>query len=291
MKRRDFLATVAAVPALSIRTAAQAPPAAQPLARNGLHLGTVTYNIAKDWDVPTIIKNLTEAGFEAVELRTTHKHGVEITLTPAQRAEVRKQFEGSAVRIGGLGTTCEYQAEDPAIVRKNVDETKEWIKLAKDLGSPSVKVRPNGLPRNAKVPEEKTLEQIGKSLAECATFAQDNGIKLQLEVHGETTQRVPRIRKIFDYAGNPPALYACWNSNQTDLLDGGWESNFNLLKKQIGQVHMRDLMLEEYPWRKLITSLKDMNFQGYCFAEISESTDPIRVLKYFRGMFRAYQGL
>ena len=259
--------------------------------RNGLHLGTVTYNIAKDWDIPTIIKNLTEAGFEAVELRTTHKHGVEITLTPAQRAEVRKQFEGSPIKIGGLGTTCEYQAEDPAVVRKNIDETKEWIKLAKDLGSPSVKVRPNGLPRNSKVPEEKTLEQIGKSLAECASFARDNGIKLQLEVHGETTQRVPRIRKIFDYAGNPPALYACWNSNQTDLLDDGWDANFNLLKKQIGQVHMRDLMLEEYPWRKLITGLKDMNFQGYCFAEIPESDDPVRVLKYFRGMFRAYQGL
>jgi sugar phosphate isomerase/epimerase len=141
------------------------------------------------------------------------------------------------------------------------------------------------------VPEEKTLVQIGKSLAECAAFAQDNGITLQLEVHGTETQRVPRIRKIFDYAGNPPALKACWNSNQTDLLDGGFDANFQLLKNQIGQVHMRDLMLEEYPWRKLISNLAEMKFQGYCFAEIPESADPIRVLKYFRGMFRAYQGL
>jgi len=256
---------------------------------HGLKLGTVTYNIAKDWDVPTIIKNLTEAGFDAVELRTTHKHGVEITLSPAQRAEVRKQFESSPVKIGGLGTTCEFHAADQAVVRKNIDETKAWVKLAKDLGSPSVKVRPNGLVKD--VPEEKTLEQIGKSLAECAAFAQDNGIKVQLEVHGTETQRVPRIRKIFDYAGNPAALRACWNSNQTDLLDGGFDANFTLLKSQIGQIHMRDLMLEEYPWRKLISSLAEMNFAGYCFAEIPESTDPVRVLKYFRGMFRAYQGL
>src|SRR3982751_6519977 len=90
---------------------------------------------------------------------------------------------------------------------------------------------------------------------------------------------------------SPPPLRFCWNSNQTDLLDGGFEANFQLVKNQIGQVHMRDLMLEEYPWRKLITSLADMKFQGYCFAEIPESTDPVRVLKYFRGMFRAYQGL
>jgi sugar phosphate isomerase/epimerase len=174
-------------------------------------------------------------------------------------------------------------------VRKNIDETKEWVKLAKDLGSPSVKVRPNGLPKN--VPEEKTLEQIGKSLAECAAFARDNGVVIQLEVHGQDTSRVPRIRKIFDYAGNPATLRACWNSNQTDLLDGGFESNFKLLKDQIGQVHMRDLFLEEYPWRQLIASLAAMKFPGYCFAEIPESSDPIRVLNYYRALFRAYQGL
>jgi len=42
-----------------------------------LHLGCVTYNVLKDWDLETIIRNLEAAGFEAVELRTGHKHGVE----------------------------------------------------------------------------------------------------------------------------------------------------------------------------------------------------------------------
>ncbi len=279
---------MAALPALAAVDLTQNPP--QPAAaRRGLKLGTVTYNIAKDWDVPTIIKNLTEVGMDAVELRTTHRHGVEISLSPAARAEVRKQFEGSPVKIGGLGTTCEYHAPDSATLRKNIDETKEWVKLARDLGSPSVKVRPNGLPKG--VPEEKTLEQIGKALAECGAFARDNGVTIQLEVHGAETQRVPRIRKILDYGGNHPGVRACWNSNQTDLLDGGFDSNFRLVRSQIGQVHMRDLSLEEYPWRQLITALSEMKFEGYCFAEISESADPVRVLKYFKGMFRAYQGL
>ena len=289
MKRRDFLSTVAAIPALAIATEAQTQPKATTAARKGLKLGTVTYNIAKDWDLPTLIKNLTEAGFDGVELRTTHKHGVEISLAPAARAEVRKRFEDSPVKIGGLGTTCEYHSPDAAVVRKNIDETKEWVKLAKDLGSPSVKVRPNGLPKE--VPEEKTLEQIGKSLRECGMFAEENGVKIQLEVHGTETSRVPRIRKILDYGGNHPGVRICWNSNQTDLLDGGFEANFKLLKVQIGQIHMRDLYLEEYPFRALISNLAAMNFQGYCFAEIPESTDAVRVLRYFRGLFRAYQNL
>jgi sugar phosphate isomerase/epimerase len=287
MKRRDFLSTVAAIPAVSLVTGAQTPAPAS--SRKGLKVGTVTYNIAKDWDLPTLIKNLTDVGLDGVELRTTHKHGVEISLSPAARAEVRRRFEDSPVKIGGLGTTCEYHSPDPAVVKKNIDETKEWVKLAKDIGSPSVKVRPNGLPKE--VPEEKTLEQIGKSLRECGVFADENGVKIQLEVHGSETSRVPRIRKILDYGGNHPGVKICWNSNQTDLLDGGFQANFELLKNQIGQVHMRDLYLEEYPFRALITSLAAMNFQGYCFAEIPESSDGVRVLHYFKGLFRAYQGL
>ena len=302
MKRREFLHGVAAAPALAAfrsgplelssgQSPQQSPQKSSTAGstRSGLKLGTVTYNIAKDWDVPTIIKNLSETGFEAVELRTTHKHGVELTLSAAERAEVRKRFEDSPVKIGGLGTICEFHAADPAVVRKNVDETKQWVQLAKDLGSPSVKVRPNGLPKD--VPEEKTLEQIGKALAECGAAARDAGVAIQLEVHGDATSRLPRIRKILDYGGNHPGVRLCWNSNQNDLLDAGFDANFKLVRDQIGQVHMRDLFLEEYPWRKLLTSLSEMKFSGYCFAEIPESTDPMRVLKYYRGLFRAYQGL
>ncbi len=286
MHRRDFLSSVALVPALASGNGDWTP---QPPATRPLNLGTVTYNIAKDWDVPVLIKNLTEAGFDAVELRTTHRHGVELPLSPAARAEVRTRFTDSPVKIGGLGTTCEYHSADPALVRKNVDETKAWVKLAQDIGSPSVKVRPNGLPRD--VPEERTLEQIGKALAECGAFAREHGVKIQLEVHGEQTSRLPRIRRILDYGGNDPGVKVCWNSNQTDLLDGGFESNFRLVRDQIGQVHMRDLFLEEYPWRSLISALSAMRFDGYCFAEIPESPDAVRLLKYFRGLFRAYQNL
>ncbi len=285
MKRRDFLGAVGAFPALAVPP----PTATTRTPPPRLKLGTVTYEIARDWDVPTIIKNLTDIGMDAVELRTTHKHGVEISLSSSARAEMRKRFDDSPVKIGGLGTTCEYHSPDQAVVRANIDETKEWVKLARDIGSPSVKVRPNGLPKD--VPENRTLEQIGKALRECGAFARDLGVHIQLEVHGPETSRLPRIRRILDYGGNHPGVRVCWNSNQSDLLDGGFEPAFRLVKDQIGQVHLRDLFLEEYPWRALIAALSEMGFQGYCFAEIPESADPVRVLKYFRGLFLAYQGV
>ena len=64
-----------------------------------MQLGAVTYNVLKDMDLDTLIKTLEATGFEAVELRTTHKHGVEPGIPEAERMRVRGLFERSKVRL------------------------------------------------------------------------------------------------------------------------------------------------------------------------------------------------
>ncbi len=253
-----------------------------------MKLGIVTYNIAKDWDVPTIIKNCTEAKFQGAELRTSHAHGVEVSLNKEKREEVKKRFRDSAVDLMGLGSAFDFHTPDQTKLRADIAATKEYIVLAHDVGAPGVKVRPNGLP--AEVPKEKTLEQIGKSLREVGEFAAGYGVQIRLEVHGKESQEVPNIKSIMDTA-NHPNVGVCWNSNQTDLDGEGFDHNFDLLKNKIFTCHMRDLYLDEYPFRKLLTRLNESGFSGYCLAEISESPDPVRVLKYFRSIWLAYQNL
>ena len=253
-----------------------------------LRLGLVTYNMAKFWNTDTIIRNCTETKFEAVELRTTHAHKVEVDLTPAQRKEVRKKFGDSPVDLTSLGSAFEYDSPDPAVLKKNIEGTKEYSILAHDVGAKGIKVRPNRLHVGEGIPEEKTLEQIGKSLREVSTFAKDYGIEMRVEVHGRDTCRLPRIKKIFDHADSDNC-FVCWNSNQTDLLDGGLEANFDLVKDKIHFVHMRDLFLEDYPFRRLFGLLSGIGYDGYCCAEIPGSEDPIRVMKYYRALFLAYQ--
>lgn len=251
-----------------------------------MRLGTVTYDLAKDWDIETIIKNCEATKFEGVELRTTHKHGVEVNLTKAQRAEVKKRFQNSKVQLMGLGSAFDYHTPDPAKLRKDIEATKEYIVLAQDVGASGIKVRPNGLPKD--VPVEKTLEQIGRSLREVGEFGQSHGVQIRLEVHGSGTSLVPNIKKILD-AADHKNVGACWNSNQTDLEGAGFDSNFGLIKDKIFSVHMRDLYLEEYPFRKLLTGLNAIGFAGFCLAEVPPSSDPIRVMRYLRALWLAYQ--
>jgi sugar phosphate isomerase/epimerase len=288
--RRGFIASGAiagAAPLLAAATAsgtaAEAPAApAGKLPR----LGLVTYNLAKDWDVDTIIANCAKTGFEGVELRTTHAHKVEVALSADQRREVRKKFADSPVTLMGLGSAFDFHTPDATKLRADIEATKAYIQLAADVGATGVKVRPNGLPPN--VPEEKTLNQIGDSLRELGEFAANLGLVIRLEIHGEATSRVPRIRKILDRAAHR-SVGACWNSNQTDLLDGGFDANFDLVKDRVFSVHLRDLYLEEYPFHRLFTRLREIGFAGFAMAEIPESGDPLRVMRYFRGLWLAFQ--
>ncbi len=253
-----------------------------------IRLGTVTYNLAKDWDVATLIRNCEAALFDGAELRTSHAHGVEVTLSPEQRREVAQRFRDSKVELMGLGSAFDYHTPDPAKLRKDIDATKEYIVLAHDVGARGVKVRPNALPKE--VPKEKTLEQIGKALREVGEFADGHGVQIRIEVHGVETSLLPNIKTILE-AANHRNVGVCWNSNQTDLAGEGFDHNFNLVRDKIFTVHMRDLFLDEYPFRRLLTRLNEIRFDGFCLAEIPESNDPVRVMKYFRALFLAYQNL
>jgi sugar phosphate isomerase/epimerase len=290
--RRDFLKTTIGLGVLGFKPvsvrAAASEKASYMTGSPKMHLGMVTYNLAQDWDVPTIIKNCEAAKFEGVELRTTHAHKVEVNLSKAEREEVKKRFADSKVQLMGLGSVFDYHTPDQAKLRKDIEATKEYILLAQDVGATGVKVRPNGLPKE--VPVEKTLAQIGRALREVGDFARDHGQVIRLEVHGTGTAFPPHIKTILD-TSNHPSVGACWNSNASDLDSEGWDHNFDLLKDKIFSVHMTDLFQEEYPYRKLLTRLNENRFTGFCLAEVPTSTDPVRVMKYYRALWLAYQGL
>lgn len=243
-----------------------------------MKFGLVTYQWGRDWDLPTLIKNCEETGYAGVELRTQHAHGVEINLSPAQRAEVRNRFNDSGVTCVGYGSNYEYHSPDPAVLRKNIEETKEYIKLCSDIGATGLKVKPNDLP--AGVPREKTIFQIASSLNEIGRFARDYGQLIRVEVHGNLTQEIPVMKAIFDQV-TEPEVRICWNCNDQDLLPPGLEANFNMLKNWFGDtVHVRELNEGTYPYQQLFKLFNSISYKGWILLEArTEPADRIAAMK------------
>ena len=250
-----------------------------------MRLGLVTYNVARNWDIDTIIERLEASGFEAVELRSTHRHGVEPGLDAARVQEVRERFERSRVRLLSLGSACEFHSPDAGTRSENVRETARFVELAHDLGCWGVKVRPNGLPEG--VSRDVTVGRIAEALRACGDHAAGYGVEIWVEVHGKGTQRPEVMREIMDSCGHP-SVGICWNSNPTDIRGGSIRHAFGLLKGFIRNVHIRDL--PDYPHRELFGLLRSAGYDRYTLAETAESCEPERYLGYYAALWRELAG-
>jgi hypothetical protein len=243
-----------------------------------MKFGLVTYQWGRDWDLPTLIANCEKTGLLGVELRTEHAHKVETNLSSVQRAEVKKRFDDSPVECIGYGANFEYHSPNPVQLRTNIEQTKEYIKLCKDIGATGIKVKPNDLPSN--VPEERTIAQIGASLNEVGRFARDYGQLVRVEVHGNLTQELPNMKAIFDHV-TEPNVKICWNCNEQDLLPPGLEGNFNMVKKWFGDtVHVRELNMGDYPYQQLFGLFNIIRYKGWILLEgRTEPDDRIAAMK------------
>ena len=231
----------------------------------GLCLGIVSLVIIPlATDFPTLLANCAEAGLGGVELRTTHRHGVEPSLSGRQRAEVKKRFADSPVVWLGIGSNENFDSPDPAKLAKSIEATKAFIKLSHDVGGTGVKVKPNSFHKG--VPREKTIEQIGTSLNTLGAYAADLGQQVRLEVHGQCSP-LPIIKQIMDIARHPNVA-VCWNCNAEDLIGEGLAHNFALVAGRLADtVHVRELDIGNYPYQDLMNLLVAAKYTGWVLLE------------------------
>ncbi|HOE11027.1 MAG TPA: TIM barrel protein [bacterium] len=268
LNRRDFLASACAATLAGVCSKHSAYAA-----ESKMRFGMVTYQWGKDWDLPTLLANLEKAKVFGVELRTTHAHGVEPSLNDQQRREVKKRFEDSPITLVGIGSNENFDSPDPETLKKSIEASKAFVILSRDVGGSGVKVKPNSF--HVGVPHEKTIEQIGKSLNQLGTFAQDYGQQIRLEVHGECAE-LPTMKAIMDVADHPN-VRICWNSNRQDLEGQGLEYNFNLVKDLFGSTaHVRELDTADYPFQKLLDLFKGIQYSGWILLEASSNTPEVR---------------
>jgi sugar phosphate isomerase/epimerase len=288
LHRRRFLQ--AGVLAGTGLAADPAPAAAASNHPPRFRLGLVTYNLAASWDLDAILKVCKAVGISPVELRTTHKHGVEPALDSRRRKDVRRRFTESGVELWGCGTVCEFHSPDPAVVRRNIETCKRFIDLVTDLGGRGVKVRPNGLPKDVEV--AKTLEQIGRALAECGRAAADAGVEVWLEVHGPGTSHPPHVRTIMQHCDHP-SVGVTWNSNRDDVQDGSVAGSVGLLGPWIRSCHINELYkdsLGRYPYRELFRLLRERGYERATLCEVGlqvpDTGAGAEFLRYYKALWQ-----
>ena len=249
---------------------APAPPHAH------LRFGFTTYQWGKDWDIPTLIANLTKAQVFGTELRTSmsYAHGVELTLSAGARAEVKKRFADSPVTLVGMASGERMDWPEAAKLKTAIENAKRYAKLSHDVGGSGVRVFPNQF--HPGVPHDQTIEQIARSLNEVGASAADYGQEIRLEAHGPAGDLVT-IRQIMERVTQPNVRIKL-NSDARDAHTAAeFETRFNGVRRFLGHTaHIHNLEDKAFPYQLQANLLAKTGWDGWALLEVSHKV-PDRV--------------
>ncbi len=278
VSRRRFLvqgvraaAGACAVSALADRLLPAAESSNRP--ESPLRFGFTTYTWGKDWDIPTLLKNLRKAEVYGAELRTSlgYAHGVELKLDAGQRRAVRQQFADSPIQLVGLASGERMDSPDPETLRAAIECAKAHVKLSHDVGGGGVRVFPDRF--HADVPREKTIEQIARSLDQLGAFAADYGQEIRLEAHGPAGE-LPTIAAIMEQVAQPNVRVKL-NSDARDAAE--FQERFRLVQDRLGcTLHLHNLKDTAFPYQLQTRLLVEAGWEGWALLEVSHQV-PDRV--------------
>jgi sugar phosphate isomerase/epimerase len=254
-----------------------------------MKLCLLTYNLARDWELPKLIEVARRCGFAALELRADagHRHGVELDLDEARRRAVRDRVEDGYLEIACLGTGHRYESPDEAQRRAQVEATKRYVELAADVGCTRLRVFGNDLPSG--VARDEVVRYVGESLRELGEFADPFGVDVLLEMHGQ-----------FNYWGfargavevaDHRRVGIVYNCDNRDVVGSSVAATYERVRDLIRHVHMHDFG-GSYPYPELFELLEADGYDGYLSSEIELRGAPTaeQYLALYAALFRAWAG-
>ena len=233
---------------------------------NKMRFGFMTYQWGIDWDIPTLIASCTKAQALGVELRTSahYAHGVEITLTDAERREVKKKFADSPVQIVGVASAERFDSPDPERIKRAIEITNAHSKLSQDVGGHGVRVVPNDY--HPDIPKEKTIAQIAQALNTVGKFAAEHGQRIRLENHG-TAGDLVSLRKIMEQVDQKNVRVKL-NGEAVDAPD--FAERFAGIKPYLDDtLHFHELDKGGFPYQLQSDLLMDAGWEGWWLLETS----------------------
>jgi hypothetical protein len=108
---------------------------------------------------------------------------------------------------------------------------------------------------------------------------------------------------------NHPSVGICWNSNDTDVVDGSVKKYFEFLKPWLRNCHINELWRnpspwgaalgqppeqeipglpgygKPYPYHELFRLMRAAGYSRYTLAEVPGSCEPSRFMLYYRSLW------
>lgn len=289
LSRRAFLAAAAVAPAFAI------DPIKRPADKPDLKLSLAAYSFRAKLD----LKKPTMTLFEFIDLAADLPlDGVELTsyYWAEQTAEYAKKLAAHAAKkkraVSGVPIRSTFTMKDDAARAKEVEQVKDWIKLASDAGAKTVRIFAGNLEKDEKL--EDAQKRVVASVEACLPAAEKAGVVLALENHGGITATPDQLLALVK------PIKSQWLGVNIDTGNFKTPDPYADVAKIAPYGVVCQVKTEVFPGGKepveadlgkMVKILKDANFHGYVALEYEAKPDPVAAVpKYVKELRKLIDG-
>ncbi|WP_369259542.1 sugar phosphate isomerase/epimerase family protein [Streptomyces sp. R35] len=188
--------------------------------------------------IPDVVRLAAAHGYHGVELRAHPEEPVHPGLGPAERADVVAEFKAGGIEVLGLAGYARVAA--PGDDTPVLDEIRELLGLARDLGAPFIRVFPGGDPGQGPGEADATA---ARRLGTAAEYAADLGVRILLETHDSHRTGADAIR-VLGAVGHRQ-VGSLWDVMHTWLGGEQPAETYAALSPFLGYVQVKDIASAE----------------------------------------------
>ncbi len=232
-----------------------------------------------DWSLEKIIHNLSDYGYDGVEIRGIAGQTNIIKIPEFSQAKIegtRSRLETAGLEVACVSTSSRFSSPDPEERQANIASALGHISIAKSLGSSLIRIFGGNIPQ-------------GVSRKECAGYVQDS-LKILAEAAAkETVAFVLETHDSFILAEDmleviepvkSPGLGVLWDVLHPFRLGEPIKKTVRNLGPYMRHIHIKDAKLQKggkhtltllgqggVPLQEAISSLKEIGYDGWLSLE------------------------
>jgi sugar phosphate isomerase/epimerase len=249
-----------------------------------------------------MLAHAAKLGYDGVEPRLGHAHGIGPEATTGDRKRIRQILEKSEVNLCCIAS--QGNLTDPAKRDETVDLNRCLIELAGDLACPRIRIFGGKLPEG--MTREQAVEEVAEVLRGLTEEARQAGVTLCMETHDGwcDPEHVATLMKRVDH----PSLGVNWDMmHPTRVVDVPVEQGYATLRPWIRHVHIHDAVCPDplafrpcgegdYDIRSALQCLVRDGYTGYVSGEwinaggIIDLADELKRLKVLEAEVRNVEG-
>ncbi len=195
-------------------------------------------SVFPDWTLAQALPILKNLGYEGLEARVEwgHKAGIELSLSPKERAQTRRQVEDAGLGICAVATSVRAAEPDADLRRRQMEDLRRYIDLAADLGARFVRTFGGQRPRDREL--KYIVDYVVEAYGSVMDHARGCNVVVLMETHDDWSHS-SEVRAVVEAVGSPH-LRVLWDIMHPQRMMEKPEETFLTIGSITAHLHAHD---------------------------------------------------